>query len=78
MNEKNRKYAYIGVRMLELLFASALVFGLMWQGAESLMLSVPGFLILYGLIGTLTCELTARALNKSAKFRTEPKKQRAR
>lgn len=62
MNETNRKYAYVAVRMLELLFASAFVFGIMWQGAESFMLSVPQFLMLYGGLGALVCELAARSL----------------
>ena len=74
MNEANQRRAYIGVRMLELLFAAALVFGMMWQGTETFRLSVPQFLMLYGGVGTLVCEVTARALNKAAKFRGKPKK----
>lgn len=64
MDEKQRKWAYVSVRMLELIFASAFVFGIMWQGAESFRLSIPQFLILYGIIGAAMCELAAQALRK--------------
>lgn len=72
MNEMTRKYAYVAARMLELLFASAFVFGVMWQGAETFMLSVPQFLMLYGGLGALICDLVARAL-KAPKFTEKPR-----
>lgn len=76
MDEVNRKRGYIAVRMLELLFAASFVFGIMWQGAETFVLSVPQFLMLYGGTGTLVCEIAARALGKrsTGKFREKREK----
>lgn len=76
MNENTRKYGYVGVRMVELICVAAFLFGLLWQGADTLKLTVPQFLMLYGGAGAVVCEAMARALKKSAKFREQPKKAR--
>ena len=69
MNEEHKKTAYVSIRVLELIFAAVMVLGAMWEGAEILTLSVPQFMILYGIIGTIACEASARLLNPHAKFR---------
>ena len=74
MNETNKKWAYAGVRMVELICVAAFMFGLLWQGADTLKLTVPQFLMLYGGAGAVVCEAMARLLKKSAKFRSESKK----
>jgi len=74
MNEAWRGRTYIGVRMLELLFVAAFVFGAMWEGAELLRLRVSQFLMLYGLIGMMASEAVARALQRRpAKVKFRPK-----
>jgi hypothetical protein len=69
MNEFTRKMSYVGVRMIELICIAAFLFGLLWQGADTLKLTVPQFLMLYGGTGTVVCEAMARLLKGSAKFR---------
>ena len=55
MNETNKKWAYVGVRMVELICVAAFMFGLLWQGADTLKLTVPQFLMLYGGAGAAAC-----------------------
>jgi len=67
LKREHRKIAYVGVRMLELVFIACAILGTMWQGADTLSLSVPQFLMLYGVIGGATCEIGARALKPEEK-----------
>lgn len=66
-NEKNcingtetYKTIYIGFRYLEGICIAVFVFGLLWEGAEILKLTLPEFLILYGGAGALVSEIMAR------------------
>jgi len=71
MEEANRKYVYIAVRMIELISIAAVIFGVMWNGAETLQLKVSEFMMAYGAIGAIVSEITARLLKpkESSKFR---------
>jgi hypothetical protein len=62
--------------MIELICVAAFLFGLLWQGADTLRLTVPQFMMLYGGVGAVVCEAMARLLNRSAKFREQPKRAR--
>ena len=71
MNEASRKYGYIAVRMIELISIAAIVFGAMWNGAETLNLKISEFMMAYGAIGAIVSEITARLLKpkKPSTFR---------
>lgn len=71
MNKKQKKIAYIGIRMLEVVFIAMFILGIMWSGANVLNLTVPQFLMLYGAVGAGTCEVTAQGLKRSADFGEE-------
>ncbi len=62
MKKKHKKIGYVGMRMLELIFFSAAILGIMWQGVDALSPTVPQFLMLYGVLGGFTCEIGARIL----------------
>jgi len=66
MNETNKKYGYIAVRMFELISIAAIVFGAMWNGAETFNLKISEFMIAYGVIGAIVSEITARLLKKAS------------
>jgi len=66
MNETNKKYGYIAVRMIELISIAAIIFGAMWNSAETLNLKISEFMMAYGVIGAIVSEITARLLKPKA------------
>jgi hypothetical protein len=69
VDEEHQRWAIVGVRFIEFVSVTVLVFGLMWKGSDVLKLSLPDFMILYGAVGAVISELTARLLGrKSGKF----------
>lgn len=69
--EKENKMLAVGVlRVVQAIGIAVAVIGLMWQGTESLKLSVPQFLILYGIVAATISEIAIRGLNyMTKKFR---------
>ena len=55
---------YLAVRYIEGICIAVFVFGVLWNGTEVLKLSTPQFLMLYGGLGALICELFARLFSK--------------
>lgn len=61
-DEPNTKYLI--ARYIEGLCIAIFVFGVLWNGTEVLKLSTPQFLMLYGGLGAVICELLARLFSK--------------
>lgn len=59
-NKKSYKQVFIGLQVLGAVVA---VFGALWQGTESLSLSVPQFMMLYGVLDVAACEVVKRLLD---------------
>lgn len=57
--------------MFEILGIAAFIFGAFWKGANVMALSPSEFLMLYGGLGAVICEIVARGLKGSAKFEEE-------
>ena len=55
---------YLAVRYIECFCIALFIFGILWNGTEILDLSTPQFLMLYGGLGAIICELMARLFSK--------------
>ena len=66
-NNEVKKIVYLSIRFIEGICAATFIFGLMWHGTETLMLTMPEFMMLYGGLGAITSEIIARILNRSLK-----------
>lgn len=67
MNNTNFKNIYLGFRYIEIICIAVFVFGMLWEGAEILKLSLPEFMMLYGGTGAVLSELLSRILSKQIK-----------
>ena len=63
--EKNEKY--IVVRYIEIICIAVFIFGLLWNGTEIMNLTTPQFMMLYGGVGGIICEILARLFSGKAK-----------
>ncbi len=61
MLEKNKAKGIFTA--LEIVGAIVFIFGVMWQGAESLALEPQQWMMLYGLIDVLACEIIKRTID---------------
>ena len=62
--EEEPSTPYIISRFIEVLCIGAFVFGFIWNGTEILNLTTPQFMMLYGGIGAIISEITARIFKK--------------
>lgn len=70
MDKENKALAVGVLRIVQAIGIAAVVVGTMWQGTESLKLSVPQFLMLYGAVAATVSELAIRGLDyMTRKFR---------
>ena len=62
MNEENEntRNAYLAFRYIEGICIAVFVFGFLWHGTETLKLTLPQFMMLYGGCGAAISELLAR------------------
>lgn len=74
MDETNRRYVIIFLRFVELLSISVFILGAMWQGADMMKLSLPQFMMLYGLITAVASELAVRVAQRAQPEKFRPKK----
>ena len=61
------KNIYLGIRFIECICIAVFVFGFLWEGTETLNLSLPQFMMLYGGVGAAISEMIARVLAKRIK-----------
>ncbi len=55
---------YLAMRYLEIICVAIFIFGFLWNGTEVLNLTTPQFLMLYGGMGAVICEILARIFSK--------------
>ena len=64
MTETEPNIKYLAFRYLELVCIGAFIFGFLWNGTETLELTTPQFMMLYGGVGAAICEVFARIFSK--------------
>jgi hypothetical protein len=70
VKEKKKKMSeeinvkYLAFRYIEIICAGAFIFGFLWNGTETLKLTISQFLMLYGGLGAVICEVLARLFSK--------------
>lgn len=75
MNEGMIRNAIIAVRFIQSICVAAFILGMMWYGADILVLPLHGFLMLYGAVGMAVSEIAARLLSQKArKFREQKRR----
>jgi hypothetical protein len=55
---------YLAFRYLEIICIGAFIFGFLWNGTEVMSLTTPQFMMLYGGMGAVICEILARVFSK--------------
>jgi hypothetical protein len=68
MNEDTKSLAYLAVRYIECFGIAIFIFGLLWNGTEVMKLTTPQFMMLYGGIGAVICEILARLFSRQKKI----------
>jgi len=64
MVEEKVDIKYLAARYIELFCIAVFIFGILWGGTEELKLTTPQFMMLYGGLGTVICEMLARLFSK--------------
>jgi len=61
---EEKHVGYLAARYIEIVCIALFIFGFLWNGTEVLNLTTPQFLMLYGGLGAILCEILARIFSK--------------
>jgi hypothetical protein len=66
-SKKDHPVTYLAARFIEILCLTTFIFGFLWNGTETMNLTTPQFLMLYGGSGAVICEILARLFMRKKK-----------